>query len=174
LSHPEYEMLESARETDQMAKEQRTLVENATERLIQDGAFDPSDLADSRERVLASIVRRRGQPAFRKRLLAAYQKRCAISGCRVEAVLDGAHVVPYKGQTTDHITNGLLLRTDLHTLFDFKPIAVDFDTMSVLVSPSLKNSEYSKLQGARLRVPHDVECRPSEQAIRQHRQGSGL
>lgn len=174
LPHLEYKVLEAARQTDQLAKEQRNLLEKTAKRLIQDGAFDPNDLADSRERVHASIVRRRGQPAFRKKLLAGYRNRCAISGCGVEAILDGAHIVPYRGETTNHATNGLLLRTDLHTLFDLKLIAVDFDTMSVLVSPSLNKSEYAKLQGTRLRVPDDVESRPSEQAIQQHRQASGL
>ena len=57
----------------------------ATER---SGCLRPEGVADARERVLSSIVRRRGQPAFRQRLLAAYNGRCAITGCDVEAVLD--------------------------------------------------------------------------------------
>jgi HNH endonuclease len=174
LSDQEYRALQGARATDQLAKEQRNLIEKAEQGLIQEGAFDPADMVDSRERVFAAIVRRRGQPAFRKKLLVAYHGRCAISGYGLEAVLDAAHIVPYRGQATNHATNGLILRTDLHTLFDLKLIAIDFDTMRLLISPSLKNSEYAKLQGTRVRVPDEPEFRPNEQAIRQHLQESGL
>jgi putative restriction endonuclease len=47
------------------------------------GVFDPESIVDGRERIVASIVRRRGQPEFRRRLLELYEGRCAISGCDV-------------------------------------------------------------------------------------------
>ena len=46
----------------------------------QEHAFDPINIEDARNRVVASIVRRRGQAAFRKKLLEAYGE-CAITGC---------------------------------------------------------------------------------------------
>ena len=46
-----------------------------------DEAFDPTSLADGRERTMASVVRRRGQPKFREALLEAYEGKCAVTGC---------------------------------------------------------------------------------------------
>lgn len=82
------------------------------------GVFNPGDISDARERTLASIVRRRGQPRFRKQLLKAYQGRCAVTGCTLEPILEAAHIHPYLGDETNVVSNGLLLRTDVHTLFD--------------------------------------------------------
>jgi len=73
-------------ETDRLLKEAELRIESE--------AFDPESILDARERVLASIVRRRGQAEFRKKLLAAYRGRCAVSGCDVEDVLEAAHIVP--------------------------------------------------------------------------------
>jgi hypothetical protein len=66
--------------------------------------------SDARDRTLASIVRRRGQPQFRERLLAIYDGRCAISGCNAVEALEAAHISPYKGRHTNHPQNGLLFR----------------------------------------------------------------
>ena len=74
------------------------------------GEFDPDDVKDARRWVLASIARRQGQPEFRKQLLALYGGRCAVTGSRVEAVLEAAHIIGYKGPETNRPQNGLLLR----------------------------------------------------------------
>jgi predicted restriction endonuclease len=70
--------------------------------------------------------------------------------------------------------NGLLLRADLHTLFDFKMIAVDTDSMTVLVSPELNGTCYEEFRGAQLRLPPTREDWPSHAALKKHREGSGL
>jgi len=146
----------------------------AARQLAEAGVFDPSGISDAREHVLSSIVRRRGQPAFREHLLAVYNGRCAISGCDVEPVLEAAHIVPYRGAETNHRGNGLLLRADLHTLFDLKLVAIDFATMSLLVSPSLAGTCYDEYRGRPVKVPDDPLNWPSREAIEQHRQESGL
>jgi hypothetical protein len=51
-------------------------------------AYDPASVADERERAMRAICIRRGQPAFRAALLAAYGGRCAITDCAVEDVLE--------------------------------------------------------------------------------------
>ncbi len=96
------------------------LLAKKAKQLTDEGVFDLSEISDARERTLSAIVRRRGQPAFRRRVLAAYNGRCAITRCPLDYVLDAAHIVPYKGPKTHHVGNGLLLRTDLHTLFDLQ------------------------------------------------------
>jgi spore coat protein H len=108
-------------------------------------AFDPSGIEDARERILAAIVRRRGQSAFRGLLLAAYGARCAITGCAVAAVLEAAHIVPYQGQQTNHVRNGLHLRSDWHALFDLRLVTVNPATMRLVVTPIFQGSGYTTL-----------------------------
>jgi putative restriction endonuclease len=177
-------LLEKSREADASYKpevavarvqtEMGKLLAAAEQRLNEAGAFDPGGVVDARERVLSSIVRRRGQPAFRQRLLAAYHGQCAITGCGVAAVLDAAHIVSYKGPDTNRPANGLLLRTDLHTLFDLRLVAVDVETMTLLVSPELSGTCYEEYHGRPITVPDNGECRPSSEALEQHREESGL
>jgi len=138
------------------------------------GEFDPASVVDARERTVAAIVRRRGQPEFRQRLIAAYAGRCAISGCDAVEALEAAHIIPYQGEQTNHPTNGLLLRADLHTLFDLGLIAVDVATMTVVIAPVLKPTTYAALAGIPLYEPEDVEARPSRSALEDHCSKAGL
>lgn len=153
------------RVADLMAESLQSALEAAEDA----GAFDPIDLADARERVLASIVRRQGQPAFRQALLAAYENKCAMTGCNVGQILEAAHVHPYKGAHTNAVGNGLLLRADIHTLFDLKLIVVDSASMRISVSPVLADSEYAQIDGTFLRQPRDSAARASHAALDWHR-----
>jgi hypothetical protein len=146
----------------------------AEQKLLDQNAFDPVSIKDGRTRIERSIVQRRGQPAFRMRLLSAYNGRCAISGCKVEEILEAAHIVPYRGSQTNHPANGLLLRTDIHTLFDVHLIAVDSKMMCLLTSPKLKGTEYEKYAGKPIAVPGDLTCRSSQKALESHRKKSKL
>ena len=108
---------------------------------VDDNAFDPSNIEDARKRISRMIAQRRGQRAFRNNLFDAYGGRCAITGCEVPDVLEAAHIFPYRGEETNKVKNGLLLRADVHTLFDCGLIAVDEVKMTVLVAPALQDSE---------------------------------
>ena len=141
---------------------------------LEAGAFEPESLVDGRERIVASIVRRRGQPEFRRALLEAYGGRCAISGCNGEEALEAAHILPYGGPQTNSLSNGLLLRADLHTLFDLGLWAIDTATMTVLLAPELTKTSYSELAGRPLRVPDAPSARPSREALDTHRRWGGL
>ncbi len=132
------------------------------------GAFDPSCIEDARKKTLVSIVVRQGQPAFRNGLLKAYERRCALTDCAVEAVLEAAHICGYMGTETNDVRNGLLLRADLHTLYDRMLITIDPATYEVSISPELKGSEYAALAGKRLRLPKDPKSQPSRDALLTH------
>lgn len=138
------------------------------------GAFDPSSTIDGRQRVVAQIVRRRGQPEFRKKLLAAYDSRCAISDCDLVEALEAAHIVPYRGPATNDVRNGLLLRADLHTLFDLGLISVDVASMSLVLSPRLQGTSYGELKGRQLRLPKISALWPNPNALKRHRDWTGL
>ena len=134
--------------------------------------FDPQLIDDERDRNLALIVQRRGQSEFRESLLRAYNSTCCFSGCNVEQVLEAAHIVPYQGLATNHVRNGLLLRTDLHTLFDLGLITVDAATMTIIVDPALAGSMYAEFDGHTIRLPRDPNDRPAEGLLEYHRQRS--
>jgi hypothetical protein len=136
---------------------------------LPDFEFDPQNDEDGREKVASQICRRRGQPRFRKQLLYLYGRRCAISGCSVVELLEACHIKPYMGPRTNHPCNGMLLRADLHTLFDLGLISIDTSTMSVLVSGSLNETEYATLRGRTIRLPHGSELGPSIGALDEHR-----
>lgn len=134
-----------------------------------DEAFDPANLKDARERIARSIAVRRGQRAFRDALISAYGGRCAITGCEVLDVLEAAHIFPYRGPETNRVTNGLLLRADVHTLFDCGLIEIDQDTLSVTLSPRSGSSDYSELNGMTLRHPTKPAEAPSRAALAMRR-----
>ena len=120
---------------------------------------------DERERVAAMTVRRKQQGKFRNMLLNAYNGTCAISGYAVDPVLQAAHITPYFGRKSQLVTNGLLLRADLHLLFDNDLLAVDPDDMRVVVSRSLETTGYSAFDGTKLRLPAAKDCWPSEERL---------
>ena len=125
---------------------------------------------DARKQVMALIVRREGQPAFREKLLNAYARTCALTGCTVEALLEAAHIVPYQGVHTNTVQNGLLLRTDLHKLFDLHLLRIDPHTQIIDVHESLIESEYASYVGRRIRQPMHSSLAPSTEALTHHAQ----
>jgi hypothetical protein len=132
----------------------------------EEGVFSPGALQDERARRLREIVERSGGPAFRNKVIAAYGSRCAVTGCDAVAALEAAHSVPYCGPQSNHVSNGLLLRSDIHTLFDLDLIGIDPKTMAVAVATLLSKTTYRELQGNEIRVPKVVSKRPNAQALR--------
>ncbi len=95
------------------------------------GAFGP-DVA-RHPTVWTQIQVRRGQPAFRRALRQQFEDRCVISGCTIVDLLEAAHIEPFAVDANQSPDNGLLLRSDLHTLFDLNLIGIHPDTGRVAV-----------------------------------------
>jgi hypothetical protein len=125
--------------------------------------------AEAHARQLADIDARRGDAELREVLLRAYAHRCAITANSAAATLEVAYLIPARGPETQSPANALLLRADLHTLFDLGKIAIDTATMTVLVSPELFGSSYRILQGRPLRLPDNPDLRPDAFALDLHR-----
>jgi putative restriction endonuclease len=126
---------------------------------------------DAREWALRAVAMRRGQQAFRASLIAAYGNQCAITGCAIVEILEAAHVRGYLGDYTHRVDNGLLLRADLHTLFDLHRIWVD-DEYVVRVAISLRGTEYERYDGQRLRLPKQTAHQPKREHLAHHRLGA--
>jgi hypothetical protein len=127
-----------------------------------DDSYHPTG-EDRRSIALQHVRQRQGQPAFRKKLIERYGPACMISGCAVIEVIEAAHIQPYKGDDDNDRHNGLLLRSDLHALFDSGLLAVEPETLKVHISDSLMATEYAKFNGAILRC---VKGKPSDRALR--------
>lgn len=125
----------------------------------------PSDEYDARLRVARQIVARRGQPKFRAALLEAYSDQCAVTGTDAASVLEAAHIRPYRGPESNAVANGLLLRADIHTLFDLTLLAVDPVTREVAISKTLMGSTYAELDGTLLADPVVAGARPSSHTL---------
>ena len=118
---------------------------------------------------------RLGQGAFRVMITDAYERKCAISGERTLPVLDAAHIKPYDKSGPHSISNGILLRTDLHKLFDKGYLTITND-FKIEVSRKIKEEfengrDYYRYQGNPLITlpPRQID-KPSQNFIDWHHQ----
>lgn len=122
---------------------------------------------DARVWAMRAVAQRRGQPLFRARLLDAYDRQCAITGCSALEVLEAAHVLPYRGEHTNRVDNGLLLRADLHTLFDCQLLWITAEN-TVALAPALLATGYATLAGKPLALPTTKAHRPNPAHLAEH------
>lgn len=105
----------------------------------------------SQGHVEAFVRVRRGQQQFRQRLLRTQGSVCAFTGSAPERVLEAGHLYSYAslGQHRDH--GGLMLRRDVHRLFDDGWLAVSPSSLRIHVSSELKSfTQYAQLDGEQL------------------------
>lgn len=141
-------------------------LEAARESVAAAGQFEPNE--HGRRRAMTALVQREGQPKFRRALLDEYAGACVITGCNVAELLEAAHIKPYLGPHTNEVTNGLLLRADVHKLFDLHTFRIDPETRAVYLCDALKESEYVCYEGRRLRAPRSEVNAPAEASLRHH------
>lgn len=110
---------------------------------------------------------RKGQPSFRKNLLKAYGEKCVITGYCPADVLEAVHIVDHAISGINKMDNGLLLRADLHSLFDANLLMIDPTDYSVWLEPSLKETPYWELNG-RILTPRVDGNQPSKEYL-EHR-----
>jgi putative restriction endonuclease len=133
------------------------------ELVAESGTLD--DDYDARRRVYREIVARQGQAGFRAALLEAYGGRCAITGFDAAPALEGAHLRPYRGPESNVVNSGLLLRSDIHTLFDLRLLAVDPVTRTIVLSKLLAGTQYEALSSSQLAEPIVAWQRPDQEAL---------
>ena len=119
-----------------------------------------------------SLAPRLGQRTFRIAVTDAYGRACSVTKEHSLPALDAAHIRPYAEGGPHHVSNGLLLRADLHRLFDKGYITVDRD-LRLVVSERLKNEfqngrTYYPLHGRTLHVPEDEQDRPAPDVLQWH------
>ncbi len=125
------------------------------------------------ERYTESMTKHRlGQGGFRVLVTDAYQRRCAITGEKTLPVLEAAHIMPYSEEGPHLVTNGLLLKSDFHTLFDDGYITLTKD-YKIEVSHRLHDDygngkDYYKFHGKDLLILPEQQQRPDPKFIEWH------
>ncbi len=167
-----YEAWESRKSMDELVKEERRKLEESG------GYNDPDSPVARKEDAKASAIRQ-GQPRFRRRLLKEYGKRCAVTGYTAngdaESVLEACHIRTFPGQNMDlnSPSNGLLLRADIHTLFDRGLIGIDPDTWKVRIRKELQGTQYRELAGEDVCLPDNRDFWPNPDVLREHWKNKG-
>jgi putative restriction endonuclease len=116
---------------------------------------------------------RLGQGSFRVLVTEAYDRRCAMTGERTLPVLQAAHIKPYALSGPHRTNNGLLLRSDLHILFDKGYLTVD-PQLTIEVSSRIKEEfsngrDYYALHGKKLAItPASAADYPSRDFLEWH------
>jgi putative restriction endonuclease len=121
---------------------------------------------------------RLGQGAFRLAVTDGYNRRCAVSGEKTLPILDAAHIRSYAEGGEHSVANGLLLRTDIHRLFDLGYVTIT-KRRQFAVSERLKSDfdngvHYYAMQGQQLSLPASGYAPPSEEVLRWHRENRYL
>jgi putative restriction endonuclease len=117
-------------------------------------------------------VPRLGQGAFRVLVTDAYQRRYAISQEKTRPALEAAHIRPYGDGGEHEAQNGLLLRRDIHSLFDAGYVTVTPD-LHLKVSKRIRGKfdngrHYYALHGQSINTPAAPTHRPSTAALTWH------
>lgn len=140
-------------------------IDSEIEEIIQSSS---SENTANPNRVLREIAARRGQSKFRNQLLGLYGSTCAVTNWDSELTLEAAHIVPVAMDGTNDVSNGILLRSDIHTLFDFNCLAINPESWEVCLSPLIKGTKYSELEGSSVNLPASLADYPNRVKLRQH------
>jgi len=114
---------------------------------------------DQRQVVERQIKQRRGQKIFRDQLLKS-NPICAVTGCKLVDILEAAHIDAYRNDSHNHISNGLLLRSDIHTLYDLNLCAIDPNTKTIHFSAEAWKNGYSEFEGLKINIKHNIAIKP--------------
>lgn len=116
--------------------------------------------------------RRLGQGSFRLMVLDAYDRKCAVSGEKALPVLESAHIRPVAMGGHHRIDNGLLLRSDIHTLFDRGYLTItpegQFKASRRLKSDYNNGEPYYALESRLVTLPQTASARPSAEFLEWH------
>jgi hypothetical protein len=104
--------------------------------------------AAEEDRKTAVVKARPNQANFRANAMKRHNARCVVTRFRVTSVLEAAHVIPHTGNPAFEVPeNSLILRRDIHALFDACLLAIHPKSNQILISPELTGTPYEKLAG---------------------------
>lgn len=121
---------------------------------------------DINNRVVVTVRQRKGQRKFREKLLKIYEGKCVFSNCSIKEVLHACHINPHSISGINLSSNGLILRSDLHDLFDQNLIAIAPNDFTIRVSNKLLNTDYYIFNNKKIKHRNDDKLPDEEGLIR--------
>ena len=120
----------------------------------------------------AAIRPRLGQRSFRVVVLDSYGRRCAVTNEKTLPALEAAHIREYRDIPEHKVSNGILLRADIHKLFDSGYVTVTpeyhFEVSRRIKEEFENGRDYYALHGSRIRLPERLADRPADDALIWH------
>lgn len=146
--------------------------QNSIAETIQPISRGLNDVVQARYGEPVLIRPRLGQGAFRILVTDNYRRRCAVSGERTLPALDAAHIRPFADGGAHEVSNGILLRRDIHSLFDLGYVTITPE-MKFEVSKRIREEyengrHYYAMHGTDIQLPEDLNRRPSRFALTWH------
>jgi putative restriction endonuclease len=132
------------------------------------------ELVEERERYgpPTTILPRLGQGSFRILVTDAYDRRCAVTQERTLPALEAGHIKPFSESGPHKVSNGILLRSDIHRLFDTGYVTITPDyrfEVSRRIKEDYENGrDYYALKGRSLHLPGLEEFKPAPEFITWH------
>lgn len=117
-----------------------------------------------RQKKTTKITPRIGQGTFRGKISQVYNNKCCVSGESTAELLEAAHIQPYINEHSNHIQNGLLLRVDIHKMYDNGLLYID-EHYEIHISSLIKSTHYLQLQGKKISIPENTSLQPSKNAL---------
>jgi putative restriction endonuclease len=162
---------------DMTAGAGRELWDRVVERLVREGTgrlgigvAEPKIPGGYGEPILRP--RRIGQGTFRVVITDLYGRRCAVTEEKALPTLDAVHVRPFSEEPENYVRNGILMRSDLHRLFDagYMTITPEYRAeVSGRIKEDFDDGEsYMKLHGNRVWVPERLDFRPDPEVLAWH------
>jgi hypothetical protein len=130
---------------------------------------DDANQEVERKKWLGEQAARPCQKEFSRRIREIYEGKCALTECNTPCALQAAHICRLNGRDDNSPQNGLLLRSDIHALFDAFLITLSEDGMRVEVSDALTDPTYKFLKNAAVYQAKSKRERPSPANIQSHR-----
>lgn len=117
-----------------------------------------------------------GQGTFRTVITDVYNRQCAVTRERALPALDAAHIKPFSEEPEHYVSNGLLLRSDVHRLFDTGYVTVTPEyrlKVSSAIRTDFDDGEtYERLDGSRIWVPENPQDRPATERLKWHNENN--
>lgn len=113
-----------------------------------------SNVPDVPKWATRNVRLRRGQFKLRQKLFIYHKSRCAITECSIQPLLDACHIYPFADSNNCEAKNGILLRSDIHDLFDAHLLTIGIESRTIYIHSSVIDTTYRAYHGQQIVCPH--------------------
>lgn len=110
---------------------------------------------DELQKIQVWVNQRKNQSKFKLNLLKKYNSQCLISKIKIPELIEAAHIYPHSKSGQNNVANGILLRSDLHILFDYGLLSINPENFNVIIDKFLEKTEYQKFHDLKVDLPEE-------------------